>query len=153
MRHSSPRPTPEKSFYNRRVAKGNLEAAADVLQEYMRSHPGAPIYQSQLDEYDKRFAWDIPGAPIAGPGTSSLSLISLGVSPLDGARRHAVLALPGTNACYYLSITEGVADRYARQYGIARGPDAAKQCFVIETSDGVLQARRGTAWAHSWPAG
>jgi hypothetical protein len=129
------------------IARQNLDSAADIVTTAMQQRPGAVMTQHELDSYNPNFAFDIPGTPIGGPGTVGAAVISTAIDQLPGAPRRVVLALPGNDACYYLSVVEGDA----KQYGVAHGADAASHCYVSEAAGGVPQVRRETNWTNQWP--
>ncbi len=129
------------------IAQQNLDAAADIVITTLRQRPGAVLTQSDFESSNSNLVFDNPGTPTGGPGTVGTAVISTGVDRLPGSPRRVVLAFPGNDACYYVSVAEG----RAKQYGVARGADAASHCFVGEIGGGVPQVRHETTWTDRWP--
>jgi hypothetical protein len=129
------------------IAQQNLDLASGIVASFMHDNPGVAITRHDLEAYDPTFAWDMPGVPLGGPGTVGNAVISTAIDQLPDAPRRVVLALPGNDACYYVSITEDAP----KQYGVARGSVAQAICFVNETSGGVPQTRPETQWTDHWP--
>jgi len=130
------------------VPEYNLSAAGEIVEQYLRAHPGSPFTALDLNQGNPPFVFDGSDTPIGDPDYGGQPVVSTGISAVPRAPRRVALALPSRNACYYLVINEGRAN----DYGIAPGADAAANCFIGRAVDGALQVRRETVWRTEWPA-